>query len=78
MQTLAEVDTRTIKCIDERGFHETGFVDRATWMIVRARRPLDHPMKDFELAELRLPWWDAFGAQIIYEGLLTGSCPYRQ
>ncbi len=49
------------------------FVDRAAWTVIRARRPLDHPVKDFELAELRLPGRDAFGAQIIHKGLLAGS-----
>jgi hypothetical protein len=35
-------------------------------------------MKDFELAELRLPWGNALGPQIIYERLLAWSCTHRE
>src|SRR6185503_444142 len=73
MQTLAEVDTRAMKRVDERGFHETRFIDRTARMIIRARRPFDHPVKDFELTELRLPLRNAFGTQIIDKGMLAGS-----
>jgi hypothetical protein len=30
-------------------------------------------VKDFELTELRLPRWNALGAEIIHEGMLAGS-----
>ena len=73
MQPLAKVDARAMQRVDQRGFHETRFVDRAARTVIRARRPLDHPVKDFELAELRLPGRDAFGAQIIHKGLLAGT-----
>src|SRR5688572_784455 len=73
MQPLAKVDASAMKCIDERGFHEPRFVDHATWMVIRTRRPFNHPVKDLELAELPLPVWDTFGAQVVYKGLLAGS-----
>src|SRR5687768_415229 len=78
VKPLAKVDARTMKRVDERGFHEARFVDRATRAVVRARRPLDHPVKDFELTELRLPLWETFGAQIIHEGMLAGSCTHSE
>src|SRR6185436_5385899 len=71
MQTFAKVDARAMQRVDERGFHKARFIDRAARMIVRARCPFDHPVKDFELAELCLPLRDTFSAQIIYKGMLT-------
>ena len=76
MQTLAKIDSRTMKRVDERSFHETGFIDRSARRVIRARRPLDHPVKDLELAELRLPWRNTFCAQIIHKRLLAGSRAY--
>jgi hypothetical protein len=73
MQPLAEVVPARCKGVDERGFHQARFVDRAARTVIRARGPFDHPVEDFELAELRLPGRDAFGAQVIYEGVLAGS-----
>src|SRR5262245_30897947 len=54
------------------------FVNRSTWTVIGARRPFDHPVKNFELAELRLPRRDTFGAQIIYKGMLAGSCTHGE
>src|SRR5215207_10856689 len=78
MQALAEVETCAMKCINERGFHQAPFIDRAARTVVRARRPFDHPVKDLELAELRLPLRNTFGAKIIHEGMLAGSCAYGE
>ena len=78
MQSLAEVDTRAMQRVDERGFHEARFVDGAARRVIRTRRPFNHPMKDFELTKLRQPMRDTIGAQIIYEGMLAGSRANRQ
>ncbi len=78
MKPLPELNTRTMKCVDERSFHEARFIDCTARMIIRARRPLDHPVKDFELAKLCLPRRNTFGAEIIHEGLLAGSRAHRK
>ncbi len=73
MEAFAEVDARAMQRIDEGRFLQTRFVNRATRTVIRARRPFDHPVEDFELAELFLPRWDTFSAEIIDEGMLAGS-----
>src|SRR5574341_1788023 len=78
MQPLTKIDTRAMQRIDERSFHQPRFVDRPARMKVRTRRPFNHPMKHFKLAELRLPLRDTFGAQVIYKRLLAGSCAHRE
>src|SRR5262245_8308174 len=78
MEPLAEVDASAMECVDERSFHQARFVDRPARIVMGARCPLDHPVKDFKLAELCLPRRDAFGAQIIYERVLAGSRAYGE
>ena len=78
MEALAEVDARAMQGVEEGGFHEARFVDRPARTVIRARRPLDHPVKDFELAELRLPRREALSAQVIHEGMLAGSRAYSK
>src|SRR5574341_328626 len=78
MQPLTKIDTRAMQRIDERSFHQPRFVDRPARMKVRTRRPFNHPMKHFKLAELRLPVWDTFGTQVIYKRLLAGSCAHGE
>ncbi len=73
MESFPKVDTCAMKSIDQRGFHQARFVNGPARTVIRARRPLDHPVKNFELAELRLPLWNALGTQIIHKGLLAGS-----
>ncbi|MBV6465523.1 MAG: hypothetical protein PGMFKBFP_00802 [Anaerolineales bacterium] len=73
VQTLAEVEASAVQRVDEGGFHQARFVDGAARTVVGTRRPFDHPVEDFELAELRLPGGDALGAQVVHEGLLAGS-----
>src|SRR5918995_4239097 len=73
MQALAKVDSRPMQCVDQRGFHQAGFVDRPARAVIGTSRPFDHPVKDFELAELRLPLRNALGAQVVYKGMLAGS-----
>ncbi len=55
VQSLAEVDTGPVQRVDERSLHQARLVDRAARTVIGARRPLDHPVKYFKLAELRLP-----------------------
>ncbi len=57
---------------------EARFVNRPAWTVIWARRPFNHPMKDFELAKLRLPRRDTLGAQIIHEGMLAGTCAHGE
>ena len=78
MKAFAEIKTRAMKRIHQRGFHEARFINRAAWSVIRARRPLDHPVKDFELAELREPRRDTFSAQIIHKRLLAGARTHSQ
>src|SRR5258706_12552784 len=78
MKSLAEILAGAMQRIDKRGFHKARFIDRAARRVIRARSPFHHPMKDFELAELRLPAWDTLGAEIINKGLLTRTGPHRE
>ena len=55
MQALTEVDASAMQRINQRGLHQARFVDRSARTVIRARGPFDHPVEDFELAELRLP-----------------------
>lgn len=76
METLAEVDARAMQGVDERSLVEARFINRTARTVIWACRPFNHPVKDFELAELRLPRRDTFGAEIIHEGMLAGSRAY--
>ncbi len=78
MQPFAEVDPCLVQRVDEGCLHQTRFIDRAARSVIRARCPLDHPVEDFELAELRVPGRDTFCPQIIYKRLLAGARPHRQ
>src|SRR5829696_3971387 len=73
VQAFTEVEARTMKRVDQRSFHQARFIDRAARTVIGACCPFDHPVEYFELAELLLPGRDAFGAQVIYEGMLAGS-----
>src|SRR5688572_21501859 len=78
MKALPEVNACPMQRVDQGSFHETRFVNRPARTVIRARRPFDHPVKDFELAELLLPWRDAFGPEIIDERMLAGSGPHGE
>src|SRR5258706_3707795 len=71
VKSLAEVQAGAMQRIDKRGFHKARFIDRTAWCVIRTRGPFHHPVKDFKLAELRLPARDTLGAEIVYKGLLT-------
>jgi hypothetical protein len=78
MQTLAKIEPCPVQCIDQRGFHQAGFIDRTPRTVIGPRGPFGHPVKDLELTELRLPGWHAFRKQIIDEGMLARTSAYRE
>lgn len=76
MQSLAEVHTCFVQGIDQGCFHQARFIDRPARAVIGTRCPLNHPVEYFELAELFLPRCETFGAQVIYERLLAGTCSH--
>src|SRR6476661_3496657 len=73
MQPLAEVSPRPMKRVDERGFHQARFINCPARTVIWARGPFNHPVKNFKLAELRLPLGNALGTQVIHKRLRAGS-----
>src|SRR3989304_3301479 len=73
VEPLAELASGPGEGVDQHGFDEAGFVDRADGRIVGAGGPLDHPVEDFPLAALCNPAGGSAGGQIVNETLLGGA-----